>query len=48
MIHELALAMRQGTTLEQIYHTIHAHPTFQEAVHAAVEPWMAQTLRKRS
>lgn len=46
MIHELALAMRHGIALEQIYHTIHAHPTFQEAVHAAIEPWIDQASRR--
>jgi len=41
MIHELALAMRQEITIEQIYHTVHAHPTLQEAVRAAANHWMA-------
>ena len=41
-IHELALAVRHGISAEQVYHAIHAHPTFQEAVRDAVEPWVAQ------
>ncbi len=47
MIHELALAMRHGLGLEQIYQTIHAHPTFQEALPAAIEPWFLQKMRSK-
>ncbi len=48
MIHELALAMREGLTLEAIGRTIHAHPTFQEGLSAAVEAWFARAGRKPS
>jgi dihydrolipoamide dehydrogenase len=40
MIHEIALAMRQGITLREVYGTIHAHPSFQETLHALAEKWM--------
>ncbi len=39
MIHEIALAMRYGLGLEEIWRTIHAHPSFQEALHALAEEW---------
>ncbi|MFP4139315.1 MAG: dihydrolipoyl dehydrogenase family protein [Phycisphaerae bacterium] len=48
MIHELALAMRQGVTLAEIYGTIHAHPSFQETLHALAETWMDQRAGKDS
>jgi len=47
MIQEFALAMRHGLSLEQIYHTIHAHPTYQEAAMLAAEGWVGQAMRKR-
>ncbi len=47
MIHEFAIAMRHGLTMAQLYHTIHAHPTFQEAAMLAAEGWVSQSLRKR-
>jgi len=47
MIQEVALAMRNGLTMAQVYHTIHAHPTFQEAAMLAAEGWVAQSIRKR-
>jgi len=47
MIHELALAMRHGLTLEQIAQTIHAHPTFQEALGEAAGSWLRQRARRR-
>ncbi len=47
MIQEIALAMRHGLTMAQLYHTIHAHPTFQEAAMLAAEGWVSQSLRKR-
>ena len=47
MIQELALAMRHGLTMAQLYHTIHAHPTFQEGAMLAAEGWVAQSIRKR-
>lgn len=40
MIHEVTLAMRNGVTLKDLFHTMHAHPSFQEAVHAAAEAWI--------
>jgi dihydrolipoamide dehydrogenase len=47
MIQEFAVAMRHGLTMAQLYHTIHAHPTFQEAAMLAAEGWVAQSIRKR-
>ena len=47
MIQEVSLAMRHGLTMAQLYHTIHAHPTFQEAAMLAAEGWVAQSIRKR-
>ncbi len=47
MIQEIALAMRNALTMAQLYHTIHAHPTFQEAAMLAAEGWVAQSMRKR-
>jgi dihydrolipoamide dehydrogenase len=47
MIQEVALAMRNALTMAQLYHTIHAHPTFQEAAMLAAEGWVAQSIRKR-
>ncbi len=46
MIHEAALALRQGLTLEQIANTIHAHPTFQEALVVVAESWLRQKRRR--
>jgi pyruvate/2-oxoglutarate dehydrogenase complex dihydrolipoamide dehydrogenase (E3) component len=42
MIHEIALAMRHGITLQGVYNTIHAHPSFQETLHALAETWMEE------
>jgi len=42
---EIALAMRNGLTLEHIHHTIHPHPTFQEAASAIAAAWSAQAIR---
>ncbi len=36
-IHEVALAMKNNLTVEHIAHTIHAHPTFAEAIGEAAE-----------
>ncbi|MCD6303804.1 MAG: hypothetical protein J7M21_02440 [Planctomycetes bacterium] len=47
MIQEFALAMRSGLTMKDIYRTIHAHPTFQEAAVVTAEMWTAQLLRRR-
>ena len=47
MIQEIALAMRHGLTMAQLYHTIHAHPTFQEGAMLAAEGWVSQSIRKR-
>jgi dihydrolipoamide dehydrogenase len=47
LIHEPALAMRHGLGIEQLAETIHAHPTFQESLAAAIEPWVTQSIRKR-
>jgi len=48
MIAEMTLAMRNGLTLEQIHHTIHPHPTFQEAAAGVAEAWAAQAMRKQT
>jgi len=37
MIHELALAIRRGLTAADVMETVHAHPTFSEAIPEAVE-----------
>ncbi|MBL7221655.1 MAG: dihydrolipoyl dehydrogenase [Phycisphaerae bacterium] len=46
MIAEIALAMRNGLTLEHIHRTIHPHPTFQEAAGAIAAAWSTQAMRK--
>jgi len=46
MIAEIALAMRNGLTLEHIHRTIHPHPTFQEAASAIAAAWSTQAMRK--
>ena len=38
-IQELAVAMRNELTVEEISHTIHPHPTFIEAIGEAAEGW---------
>jgi dihydrolipoamide dehydrogenase len=43
MIHEIALAMREGIDLCRIYRTIHAHPSYQEGLHALAEEWFRRT-----
>lgn len=35
MIHEAALAVEMGATVEDLIHTVHAHPTFSEALQEA-------------
>jgi dihydrolipoamide dehydrogenase len=40
VIQEIAVAMRSGTTVEQLAETIHTHPTFSEAVMEAAESWL--------
>lgn len=40
IIQELALAMRTGQTVRDVARTIHAHPTFVEAIHEAAESWL--------
>jgi len=47
LIHEFALAMRHGLRLQQLYHTIHAHPTFQEAATVLAGSWIAQAIRQK-
>ena len=39
VIHEIAVAMRGGLTVEQVAETIHAHPSFSEAVGEAADAW---------
>ncbi len=39
LIHELALAMRHGLTLADIRDTIHAHPSFAEALRGIADDW---------
>jgi len=40
VIQELALAMANELTVEEVAHTIHPHPTFVESVHEAAELWL--------
>ena len=40
VIQEVALAMKNELTVEELAATIHAHPTFAEAVHEAAEVWL--------
>ncbi|MDK1031702.1 MAG: dihydrolipoyl dehydrogenase [Planctomycetia bacterium] len=40
VIHEVALAMRAELTVEEIAETIHAHPTFSEAIGETTEVWL--------
>ena len=42
VVHEIALAMRHELTVEEIAETIHAHPTFSEAVLEAAELWLGK------
>ncbi len=44
VIAEIALAMRHGLTVENIAETIHAHPTFAEAVLETSEAWLGLPL----
>ncbi len=47
MIQEPALAVRHGLSVQQVYHTMHAHPTLQEAFAAALAPWAARAARRQ-
>jgi len=40
VIQELALAMKNELTVEEVAGTIHPHPTFGESVHEAAELWL--------
>lgn len=42
VVHELALAMKNELTVEEIAETIHAHPTFSEGVLEAAELWLGK------
>ncbi|MFB3893657.1 MAG: dihydrolipoyl dehydrogenase [Phycisphaerae bacterium] len=44
VIQELAVAMRNKLTVEQVAGTIHPHPTFAEAVGEAAEAWLGLPL----
>lgn len=44
LVHEIALAMRLGAKAEDIVHTIHAHPTFSEAVLEAAEDTVGRAI----
>lgn len=44
IIHEIALAMRAGLTVKDVADTIHAHPTFSEAIGEAAEAWLGLPL----
>jgi len=44
VVQEVALAMRNNLTVHQIAETIHAHPTFAEAVGEAAEAWLGLPL----
>jgi len=37
LIHELVVAMQNGITVDKLANTIHAHPTYSETVHEALE-----------
>ena len=41
LLHEIALAIRNGLTIEDVYRTIHAHPCFAESLRTATERWLA-------
>ncbi len=43
-IQEVALAMKNELTIEEIAHTIHPHPTFIEAIGEAAEAWLGMPL----
>ena len=42
VVHEIAVAMKNELTVEEIAETIHAHPTFSEAVLEAAELWLGK------
>jgi dihydrolipoamide dehydrogenase len=42
VIHELAVAMRNELTVDEVAETIHAHPTFSEGVVEAAELWLGK------
>ncbi|NIA20910.1 MAG: dihydrolipoyl dehydrogenase, partial [Anaerolineaceae bacterium] len=42
VVHELALAMKNELTVQEIAETIHAHPTFSEGVLEAAELWLGK------
>ena len=44
VVHIIALAMRCGLTVDQVSETIHAHPTFAEAVCGAAQSWLGLPL----
>ncbi len=43
-IHEVALAVRKGMTVEDVAALIHAHPTFAEAIGEAAEGWLGMPI----
>lgn len=47
LVGELALAMRHGLTLLDLAHTIHPHPTFEEAVAGVAEAFLQRKARSR-
>jgi pyruvate/2-oxoglutarate dehydrogenase complex dihydrolipoamide dehydrogenase (E3) component len=47
MIQEVVLAMRAGMTLQQISHTIHGHPSYQELLHTLAERFEKQQISSR-
>jgi dihydrolipoamide dehydrogenase len=46
VIQEIALAMRHRLTVEQLANTIHAHPTFCEAVQMAARHWLDEKAKR--
>ncbi|TKI02268.1 dihydrolipoyl dehydrogenase [Martelella alba] len=46
LIHEAALAIKLGATIEDIIHTIHGHPTIAEGVHEAAEDVFSNAIYK--
>lgn len=46
MVHEAAVLLRQGASVDAISHTVHAHPTLSEAILEAAEDAFGQAVHK--
>ncbi len=44
VVHEIVLAMKHELTIDELAETIHAHPTFSEAVGEAAELWLGKAI----